>query len=103
VLARAAIVSGTVAGAGAPGRVLPLPVEPDRRRIGSRYLRMTTIGRDGRYTLEVAPGQYWLVAVEGTPSLDDAVMTRLLSMGPQIAASETRATQANLPMVRLPQ
>jgi hypothetical protein len=103
VLARAAVVSGTVTNASAPGRVVAFPVEPDRRYSGSRFVRKTTIVSDGRYTLDVPPGQYWLVALEGAPSLTEAIMVRLQSMSMHIAASDTRATQADLPMVRLPQ
>ena len=103
VLARAAIVSGTVTSAGASGRIVVFPVELDRRYSGSRYVRTALIGRDGRYTLDVPPGQYWVVALEGSESLTEALMTRLQSMSTQVTASETRATQADLAMVRLPQ
>jgi len=96
-------VSGRVANARAPGRVVAFPVEPDRRYSGSRFVRTTTVGSDGRYTLDVPPGQYWLVALEGASPLTEAVLARLQSMSMQIVVSETRATQADLAMVRLPQ
>jgi hypothetical protein len=103
VLARAARVLGAVTGAGTAVRVVAFPVEPDRRYSSSRYVRVTTTGGDGRYTLEVPPGQYWLVALEGSQPLTEALLNRLQSTSTQVFASETRVTQADLPAVRLPQ
>lgn len=103
VLARAASISGTVTGAATAVRVVAFPVEPDKRYGTSRYVRVTTTGPDGRYALEVPPGQYWLVALTGGQPLSEDVLTRLQSMSTQVFASETRATQADLPAVRLPQ
>ena len=103
VLARAATVSATVRGAGSSTRVVVFPAEPDRRYSNSRYVRTATLGRDGRYTLEVPPGQYWVVALEAGPALTEALMVRLQSMSTQVTATDTRAAQVDLSMVRLPQ
>jgi hypothetical protein len=103
MLARAASISGAVTGTTASVRVVAFPVEPDRWYATSRYVQVTTAGRDGRYRLEVPPGQYWLVAVDGGQPLSEALLRRLQSMSTQVFASETRAMQADLPAVRLSQ
>jgi len=103
VLARAALVSGAVTNAGASARVVAFPVDPERRYSGSRYVRTTTMSRDGRYSLEVPPGQYWVVAVESGTLLTEALMMRLQSLSTQVTASDTRAAQVDLSMARLPQ
>lgn len=103
VVARSARIAGIVteATARAPIRVIALPVERDRRYAGSRYLRTTTAGADGRYALGVPPGQYLVVALTSMQPLSDDVMAQLEPLATRVSATEARESRVDVRAVRL--
>jgi hypothetical protein len=104
VLARAARIAGTVVGAtgNPPVRVIAVPVERDKRYGGSRYLRFATAGRDGRYSVDVPPGDYWVAALPSTEVLSEAALAQMEGLGTTVSASEAREARVDPGVVHVP-
>lgn len=105
LVARMSRVTGSVTGDTAAVRriVVAFPVERERRYPRSRFVRWTNV-LNGAYTLNLPPGQYWLVALTDLerPSPNESEMLLLESSAVLIAVTAERESRHDLRFVQLP-
>ena len=104
VLARTARISGTLTDdSGKPMRRLvhAFPVERDRRYPQSRYVVVKVADHDGRFTLSVPPGTYWVVSAVETRvgPFDEDELLKLESRATLTTVAEGQEAQTALRFV----